>query len=495
MRTATQVVLVGVAFLFVATTPTAATAQTPPIPCAGAFGTCLGSCPAGQQCIPDPTTALCGCVTVTTTTLSSTTTTTSSVTTTTLAACCGFSPKPSELSFTTSIGAGNCGTVQNSAGTVTKQLACGGLYTGGGQNSVPLPYAVPDMGNSLTGVSACSGTSLILANLTSAQTGSNRNCTSIGCLFGPPLPIPNPASTPTSVCVINSVTTNASGAADCSSGASSLSLPLNSEIFLDGDLFPNAPGVQVCPVCNKTCNAGTNLNGPCNTDADCPGAAAGSCAGSNKCHGGPNDGMACTPADSALSQSFPTTHDCPPPAVNDIGGLPIAFALTTGTTSKTAQAISGQLNVFCGFCRDITAAGTGCFEGDSAPGCPANSGCIGAGNPFNCCTGVGAGSCDQTAPKPCFIGSGLPTACTDGNGSWPDCQQRNPGAFGPAGGGARTITETGAPAGTLSDGAGHASTLVSTFCIQPTFNATVDAAGDLPGPGAVSLPGTAQLLP
>ncbi len=496
MRTATQEVLVVVAFLFVATTPTAATAQTPPtIPCSGAFGTCLGSCPAGQACIPDPTTTLCGCVSVTTTSLATTTTTTSSVTTTTIAACCGFSPKPNELSFTTGIGAGNCGTVQNSAGTVTKQLACGGLYTGGGQNSVPLPYAVPDMGNSLTGVSACSGTSLTLANLTSTQTGSNRNCTSIGCLFGPPLPIPNPASTPTSVCVINSVTTNASGAADCSSGASSLSLPLNSEIFLDGDLFPNAPGIQVCPVCNKTCSAGTNLNGPCNTDADCPGAAAGSCAGSNKCHGGPNDGLACTPADSALSQSFPTTHDCPPPAVNDIGGLPIAFALTTGTTSKTAQAISGQLNVFCGFCRDINAAGTGCFEGDSAPGCPANSGCIGAGNPFNCCTGVGAGSCDQTAPKPCFIGSGSPTACTDGNGAWPDCQQRNPGAFGPAGGGARTITETGAPAGTLSDGAGHASTLVSIFCIQPTFNATVDAAGDLPGPGAVSLPGTAQLLP
>src|SRR5438093_77062 len=108
MRTASQAVLVVMAFLCVAIPTTAATAQTPPtIPCAGAFGTCLGSCPAGQQCIPDPTTTLCGCVTVTTTTLSSTTTTTSSVTTTTLAACCGFSPKPSELSFTTSIGAGN----------------------------------------------------------------------------------------------------------------------------------------------------------------------------------------------------------------------------------------------------------------------------------------------------------------------------------------------------------------------------------------------------
>jgi len=36
---------------------------------------------------------------------------------------------------------------------------------------------------------------------------------------------------------------------------------------------------------------------------------------------------------------------------------------------------------------------------------------------------------------------------------------------------------------------------VSIFCIPPTFNATVDAAADLPGPGAVSLAGTAQLLP
>jgi hypothetical protein len=42
--------------------------------------------------------------------------------------------------------------------------------------------------------------------------------------------------------------------------------------------------------------------------------------------------------------------------------------------------------------------------------------------------------------------------------------------------------------------AGPASaTLVSIFSIRPTFDATVDAAGDLPGPGAVSLPGTASL--
>src|ERR1051325_3502616 len=196
MRTASQAVLVVVAFLLGAITPTAATAQTPPtIPCVGAFGTCLGSCPAGQACTPDPTTMLCGCVTVTTTTLSTTTTTTSSVTTTTLAACCGFSPKPSALNFTTSIGAGNCGTLKTSTGVLLENLACGGLYTGGGRAGLPLPFQVPDMGSSLTGVASCSGTSLSLTNLTSIQTGSNRNCTSLGCLFGPPLPIPNSATT------------------------------------------------------------------------------------------------------------------------------------------------------------------------------------------------------------------------------------------------------------------------------------------------------------
>src|SRR5438477_797697 len=492
MRTVTRTVLVVVAFLI---TTTATMAQTPTIPCAGAVGKCLGSCPTGQECQPDPTTTLCGCVTVTTTTLSTTTTTTSSVTTTTLAACCGFSPKPSALNFTTSIGAGNCGTLKTSTGVLLENLACGGLYTGGGSSGVPLPFQVPDMGSSVTTVFDCKGTALTLTNSKSTDPGANnRSCTSVGCLSGPPLPIPNSATTPISLCVINSVSVNASGTADCASGASSLSLPLNSELFLTGDIFPNAPGIQSCPVCNQTCNAGSNSGGPCNSDADCPGAGAGSCAGTIKCHGGANDGGTCTPADSALNPSFPTTHDCPPPANLDIGGLPIAFALSTATRTETGQTLSGpvtaQQSVYCGFCRDIDGAGTLCFEGAPAAqaSCPHNSACLSAGNPFNCCTGPTAGSCDQ-APKPCTDSS----QCTDGAGTWPNCQQHNPGAFGF--GTAKTITETGAPGGDITDGMGHPSTLVSIFCVPPTFSTSVDNTGDLPGPGAVSLPGTAQLLP
>ena len=486
-------------------------AQVAPDHCDSLGGTSLGP----GSCQHNP------CLSSSTTTTTTTTRPPTTTTTTTIPACCGFSPKPNRLNFTTSTstGTGNCGTLTSNTGLLLENLKCGGLYTGGGSDSVPLPFQVPDMGSSLTKVATCSGTSLGLSNLTSTDTGSNRNCTSIGCLVGPPLPIPNSATPSTSVCVINTVSANATGTADCSSGASQLSLPLNSEIFLDGDLFPNAPGIQVCPVCNKTCNAGTNLNGPCSSDADCPGAGAGSCAGSNKCHGGPNDGMACTPAESVVGTlgAFPTTHDCPPPVAMDIGGLPIAFTLSTATKTDTAQTLAGPNSqctangvpffcctgagagtctamprVFCGFCRDIDAAGTDCFEGDPnnrfLNECPRNNLCASAGDPFNCCTGAGTGTCDQAA-KPCTDSS----QCTDGNGTWPNCRQGNPGAF--SFGTAQTITETGSPAGDMSDGLGHASVLVSTFCIGPTFNFMVDGPGDLPGPGAVSLPGTAQLLP
>ena len=73
------------------------------------------------------------------------------------------------------------------------------------------------------------------------------------------------------------------------------------------------------------------------------------------------------------------------------------------------------------------------------------------------------------------------------------CKQAHSGAFRKPS--ARTVTETGAPAGAISTGGSPASTtLASVFCIPPTFNGTIDGVGDLPGPGAVSLQGQAQLL-
>src|SRR2546425_1027169 len=269
----------------------------------------------------------------TSSTSTSTSTSTSSSTSTTLA-CCGSAThnvQPTQLSFTTGIGSGNCGTALNTAGGTFTNLKCGGLYTGGGGNSVPLPYAVPDMGQSFTKVTACSDPALTLSGTTPTEAGvgnictqgavskrgtsctadsncatpctlnsdcfsgggtgvcvagtcttavcSFEKCTNAGCLFGQPLPIPNSASTPTSVCVINVVANNASGTADCRSGASSLSLPLTSQLYLAGDLEPNAAGIQVCPVCTFTCSAGTNSKRPCTADADCPRGGGGAPAG------------------------------------------------------------------------------------------------------------------------------------------------------------------------------------------------------------------------
>ena len=50
-------------------------------------------------------------------------------------------------------------------------------------------------------------------------------------------------------------------------------------------------------------------------------------------------------------------------------------------------------------------------------------------------------------------------------------------------------------AGNLTDGASHAATEGAVFCIPATANGTVNLVIDLPGPGATSLPGIAQIVP
>src|SRR5207244_12513838 len=67
--------------------------------------------------------------------------------------------------------------------------------------------------------------------------GGNHQCP---CLFGPPLPIPNSAVPNASACVINTVgnafNTTVVGSGDCDQGTSDVSVPLNSEVYLTGDV-------------------------------------------------------------------------------------------------------------------------------------------------------------------------------------------------------------------------------------------------------------------
>src|SRR5205807_3060234 len=218
-----------------------------------------------------------------------------------------------------------------------------------------------------------------------------------GCLFGPPLAIPNPTSQATSTCVINRVSTSAAGTGNCN-GTTTLGLPLLSDIYLTGGLAP-------CPVCNSgTCSAGPNAGQPCVSES--------------------------SPIPGQSPAANQTSHDCPPASTAFIGSLPIGFNLSAGSQSKTSTDLSAMPFVFYGFCGQQFSPS---FQ-----------------NPPHACT---ADSECTTAPNI-------------------KCRQRTSGAFGQ--GPARTITETGAAPGCLTDGAAHALTLISVFGIPPSYNPTVD---------------------
>jgi hypothetical protein len=440
---------------------------------------------------PPPTTT-----TSTTHAPTTTSTTTSTTTTTTACSCCPGAG--SLIKFTNGIGAGNCGTVTDSTNTLNFNLACGGLYTGAGAATLSNPGAPPDMGTEYVKPSACSGSTYTIlptvpADL-AAVVASNpqRNCTSAGvadpdypacaggtnvgkpcvsnadcpsstcsstmpgCLFGAPLALPNPGFAGASVCIVNRISTSASGTGNCSTGSTNLNLPLASDLYLTGDLLdgsapdrPNVPGINPCPICDT----GTHL-----------------------CQGGPRHGLACHPDTSVLSAAYPTSHDCPPPpgplGGNYIGALPIHFNLSTGNQTMTSLLPSDVTNhsgqeLFCGFC----AAPLGQNFHNPAVSCTHDSDCTGVTG----CPGTAACSrCKQRDSG--FCGTSVPS-------------NPNPGDE-------HVISVTGSSAGAcLADAAPHAATLVSAFCIPPAFNATVDANGDIPGPGVVSLPGMSQLIP
>jgi len=366
-----------------------------------------------------------------------------------------------------------------------------------------------------------------------------QTCTTTGCLFGPPLPIPNGAhgNAAASTCGILTITANATGTADCSTGeAHTVNLPLNDLLFLDGDMLsmrcsggttPGAPcaggggcgttAAGSCPGgtcvndtgrCSDTgaiccgdpdcptgscetgaCVGGANAGKGCITDGDCPGSTCKTfiqvcpvCdTATNTCDGGPNTGLACTPQSLNPNGDYPTSHECPPPSANAIGSLAVGFVLDTGTLTRTATNLLSQVNVFCGYCKNST---TNQFA-RRCNGSPSGASCI-------CAPGGPCGSCGGAPclPVQCNVDADCGTVT-----GFASCGQHTSGAFTNTAV-ARTIVETGNPAvGVTVGGAPVASTLVSIFCIPPSYNLLVDSAGDLPGPGAVSLYGTAQLLP
>ena len=397
------------------------------------------------SCTPTTTSTSTSSSSSTSSTNTSTTSTTSTTITTPPGSCCNGD---FFVSFSTTNAPGDCGDLLFATGALVANIQCSGLYTGGGGNSVPLPMAAPDQTHVVVSIAGCAGQSAIIGPADSAQTGSNTVCSDVGCYFGAPLPMPNSSTIPTSTCAVQAVQTAVSGSVDCSTGATNVNLPLTVSIFLTGDDLAGVPGIQPCPLCS---------------------------AGS--CMGGPNNGMACTAGTTAINAAYPTSHDCPPAPSDFVGNLPIAFALSSGTvtwrgtmaTNDTGSTASAQTRVFSGYCRDnALPGGTGCFKGDPNPACPAST--------------PGAQKCWEN-------GMAVGAACGVSD-TYESCEQRNQGAFGPNGAATRTILAIGNSMSIL--GGPSLGTLVSVFSIPPTFDATIDGANDLPGPGALAAPGTLE---
>lgn len=465
--------------------------------------------------------------TTTTSTTTSTTSTTTTTTTTTLPLACDCCAVADQLSFTVVTPSGNCGVLRNfrcsnnsdatcvtdgdcdfgscvdppgrcsedllltcsgsgtpCTGTCNEivalnlplDLECGGLYLGGGLSPLPVrPLTFSDAATLVTDVTACnSGTgSVTLGSTTAAETGSDRTCTSAGCRLWAPVPIPSAGTGSASLCAVPRLSEDTGGAGTCE-GVTFLDFSVEMDVYLVGDLLsstspPDVPGVQPCPLCVRQCGGGTNDRVPCIDDSDCTGG--GTCGAATQCLGGGDDGDLCVPGTTALGSAFPTSPDCLVPPYGGLIGAPVAFDLTLSTADVTVNgsdstrlSTTAPVRVLCGYCRDLFGAGSLRFEGDPAEG--------------------GSGTA-----VPCSVDAD----CDDGD-AYESCDQRDPGAFSEAA--ATQFTVVGAaPGACLADGLPAASTLASAFCVPPTFDATVDAAFNLPGPGALTLQGDMTLVP
>jgi hypothetical protein len=119
---------------------------------------------------------------------------------------------------------GICGNTLNGTGGLIKNLTCGGLNIGGGSGIVP-EAPTPDGSTSRFALSCAAGGACdggcagLICNIgpTSIQPPINSadpDWTDVGCNFGTPLEIPNPAVPSISACVLNTWSAPAGGFLD-----------------------------------------------------------------------------------------------------------------------------------------------------------------------------------------------------------------------------------------------------------------------------------------
>jgi hypothetical protein len=239
-----------------------------------------------------------------------------------------------------------------------------------------------------------------------------------------------------------------SGPADCTRGAGPLSHCAN-----------GAPG--------------TDANGLCTSDADC-GGGSGNCVLDANCFFGPPI---------PLPSPIPATSSC---IVNAIGtdACGTADLLSGGSTLSVAllarlYLTSDQASP-CPRC-----VGGTCTAGQRA-GLPCSGG-VGSQQTSNECPPAATQYVGQLVVNPLSLSTGASVASDPGGIFCPN--QQTLGAFGLAT--ARTIRENGSPL--LGGPTLFSTTLAGIFCVPSSANALIDNTENLPGPAAVSVPGTIGL--
>jgi hypothetical protein len=281
---------------------------------------------------------------------------------------------PTELRFANGVGVGVCGNATD--GTTTKNFDCGKLVIGGGQSPVPTQTFQDMVDPARLSVSECTGKNLIIEKTTLAQTGSNRQCTDLNCLFAPPLPIILP-SVPQSACVYMRVSRPGRGTVQCDTGDASIDMDIlvrcssrgtscrtaaRAERIRGRGAAPAEPSAWVVEPAWQTCRPAV----PDLQPEHAPLQRRLQRHGIHRRHG---HGCPVHAGRTLVSgPQFPTSHDCTVSSLVFLGDIPIPFELSTGTTVRKTFSSDTQTRVFCGYCRD--ADSTLCFEGDPDGSCP-----------------------------------------------------------------------------------------------------------------------------
>src|SRR5262249_34706035 len=295
------------------------------------------------------------------------------------------------------------------------------------------------------------------------------DCTTTGCNFGTPLPVPNFNNPSLTTCALNTFAAPGTGTIDLSTGASSTSVPLTSDVSLTG--IPTQP----CPACLPL---GTPpFTGTCNR--------------------GPRAGSTCT---STSSTGF--TRDCPTGGVGTPTSVCPGGQQPANGQTCCSPLCAGDGLTPCAVDADCVAGGTTgpCVQpshcsNNAATACTNTTDCVAPGIcvPCNCpCTAGGGGCCDGGHVGPISVTlSPLttgPASTTSSVGRFCTGQLAGThvGCFGNTT--CRQINENGSAAGQVLTNVPGNPTPRAGFCIPPTRNSGGKGAADLRAAGAGGLP-------